>query len=399
MAKRIINCSDATMEVLVATAMGDRIIRIEPGQQNKATVTPKALKPASDSDLLMGCNEWIEILTDTAVVYEWGSIIPFISKASLHCVPFIPAGTGPYSSGYQVLETEVIAKEYTGPSLVEDAPAADAADGEFDMPEWFFGKYVRTKVDNTTYITVRLNLRRLDVSEAQLKSIKPIWKKEIEKVWNSGPKSSSEQMFRFEVDWTDRIPHSSVFVWDKSERPSMFTWSLDMGTGTLVTAVAAHEYGHHLGLSDGYHYQGEIPHLAEVMTNRMAIYKGKIIVPTFETYFWYSFGLNPVTSDRAAIRIRNGPLPHEPNLMVGSSRVGPRRNSTHRRKCYGKDEMRDGVSAVTLIDVELIDAIEQQKLQPLFLDEVDFLKRQSYFDPDNPDPKCKKDGYFSARKK
>ena len=412
MATRLINRSDATMDVLAGTAGGDRIIRIEPGKQNHATVTPKAVKPTSGLDRLMGGNEWLEILTDTAIIYEWGfSKVPFTSYASLHCVPFTPAGIGPYDPGYRSLAVAPSAPDHPDPQPVEDAPPADAADGEFDMsardknPFLFFGEYVRTKLGATTYITVRLNLRRLAVSEAQLNNIKPIWKDQIETVWNSGPALSNGQSYRFEVDWTDRIPHSSVFVLEHKTPlldwnvVNMFTWALNMGkikdSDLRPTfPVAAHEFGHHIGLSDAYFYRGEIPGVADAMVKHSPKYRRKNIKPTFWTTFAYFFGLNPVTAPRAEDRIRkfdeDGQFQVQ-NLMTGAQRYGPKKvhtNTPHRLKDYKKGEYRAWTSAMDTVDQVLIKAIEEQKLQPLRLDENEFQEKQTV-------PGVY-DGYFTA---
>lgn len=400
MALKVINRSKAVLDVLVTTVSGDRIIRLGPGKQNNGTVIPRAVRPASSFDRLMGKREWIEILTDIAVVYEWGRTgIGFNSSTSLHCVPFSPTGIGPYDPGYRTLTPEPIAPEHADPQPVENVPPADLRDGEFNMKDQpFFGKYVRTKLGTTTYITVRLNLRRLGITDAQLLNIKPTWKSEIETVWNNSPTSTAGQSLRFEVDWTDRVPHSSVFVrdsfeffWEDGQRDSMFLWSLGMGTGNLTTKVAAHEFGHHLGLSDAYHYQGEIPGLAEQMVKTSALFASKAISPTFGTQLWSIVGAS-VTSSRAAERIQSGAFGTSrlPNLMMGVSRVGPKANSTHRTK-FKNDPNRDGISAVTLIDQELIDAIDEQRLQSLYLDEVDYLKSQSY-----ADPSYSYDGYFTT---
>jgi hypothetical protein len=394
------------MDVLVSTGAGDRIIQLEPGQQNNGTVTPRAVRPRSNFDRLMGGNHWLEIFTDIAVIYhsEYAEENRFNSRTSLHCVPFVPVGTGPFTTGYQLLSPEPNALDHSDPQPVEDAPAADSKDGEFDMGAQSgnlllpFGEYVRTKVKvgGTTYISVRLNLRRLDTSKAQLQSIKPTWKHEIESIWNSAPISSTGQKYLFEVDWTDRESHSSVFVrdtfeffWEDGQRDSMFLWSLGMGTGNFPTKVAAHEYGHHLGLGDGYHYQGEFPELAEEMTKTSSLFRGRTIVPTFETRLWSMFAA-PVTSLRAAERIRNGAFASATpaNLMMGTARYGT--SGSHKTR-FKSEPDRSHVSAVTLVDQELIDAIENQSLQKLYLDEGDFLARKSYHDST-----FSYDGYYNA---
>lgn len=399
MASRVINRSKATMDVLVSTAAGDRIIFLEPGQQNNAAVTPRAVRPSSNFDRLMGGNDWLEILTEMAVIYDFKSIattnafVP-ITHSSLHCLPFSPLGQGPFAPGYRELAIAPTAPAHEPPQPVEQATVADARDGEFNMPgQPFFGKYVRTKLhDGKTYISVRLQLRRFDVTPKELETIQAEWKLEIETVWNLGAKSSTGQEYRFEVEWNRQLPHSTVYVFKHSDRPSMFTWSLDMGKGNFVSPVAAHEYGHHLGLSDGYHYQGEIPGLANEMIQRTSEYVNKTIVPTRETELWSLIG-GSVISTRVAERITRGLLPHAPNLMNGDARIVPLKdNPGAARSVFSNDERRNGLVPVSLVDQELIDAIENQALQPLFLDVGEYVSHEAYADTEESI-----EGYFSVK--
>ncbi|WPD24946.1 MAG: hypothetical protein SD837_10345 [Candidatus Electrothrix scaldis] len=391
MAKQIINRSNAIMRVLANIAGAEKIILLHPGMQTTAAVEPIAVT-ASPFGELMSSHDWFEILTDKAFVYTWTKHLDHdpSDHSSLHCVPFIPMGsTGPFDGGYRLLTSSPDAPVDENPANVEKAPDADSKDGEFNMPDQpFFGTYVRTSLGSDTYITVRLWLKKLFVSKSDIEEIKPFWKKEIETIWNAAPVSSTGKKYHFEVDWTNLTSHSTVFVWDIFNRSNMFFWALKKS----VIHTAAHEFGHHLGLSDGYFYQGEIPDVAEEMIKLIPHYKDKTISFNFSTILWHAFGLNLITKNRAKERIANGELKTEQNLMSATRKIG---SSGSYITEFPSDKHRNRWDPNKLIDNKLIDAIEEQRLQKIYLDKIGFLVKESY--KAKTDQEKDVDGYFSVK--
>ena len=118
-------------------------------------------------------------------------------------------------------------------------------------------------------------------------------------------------------------------------------------------------------------------------------YKEKSFSYTPATTLWHAFGFNKITRARAEERIENGELSDAPNLMMGSSRgssAGPIPSK------FPLDRQRSHVIPVKTIDQVLIDAIENQTLQPLYLDKTAFIRHESYESPKSNFP-----GYFSAK--
>lgn len=359
MAKQIINRSMATVRVFVNIAGSNKIIILPPGMQTAPIVEPIAVAAMPFGELMESRN-WFKILTEKAVIYTWikNSEHDLSDYSSLHCVPFIKDNsTGIFNTGYHLFSSpasDILVDE--NPANVENVSTVDPKDGEFNMPDQpFFGAYVRTSIGDDIYITVRLWLKRLLIDENELEAVKPVWKKDIESVWNDGDESSTHKKYHFEVDWTDGSSHSVVFATNCIfSRSNMFLWVVKKDSETEKKHMAAHEYGHHLGLSDGYLYHGEFPYLEEKMIELMPdIYKGKTISMTFETYFWQRVG-GLMIKKRVEERITNGELKGEFNLML-------RANS------------------LIKIDSDLIDSIENQVLQKLYLSTKLFQERENDF--------------------
>lgn len=394
MAEQVINHAHSSVQVLYETSQGQGILRLPADMQTTSAITPLAVGPGNYGESLLGSKSWYSILTKQAFVYHWGYSSQRISfeQKSLHCVPFVPAGNGPYTEGCKPLADAPGAPMTSDPSHIQPAPALGEKEGEYSVDHPLFGKYVRTSLGSNTYISVRLTFNKLGISQTDLDAMKPIWKQEIETTWNAAPRSSTNQKYWFEADWMSGSTHYTVVVFSTTDRPSMYHWGLDMSAGGYP--VAAHEFGHHLGLRDGYFLAGEIPDVAVAMQRIMPRYQGKTFEYPFSTRAWNGSGYHRVITvngqTRVDERIQRGALPaQEVNLMSGAERVAPEGTPNSAPSIFHSDVARSRVVRVDTVTRELIDAIEEGRLQKIYLDEADFLSRERY---DSAHP-----GEFSAK--
>ena len=258
-----------------------------------ATFDCQALRAPDGSSIdVFGSEDWWHVLTAEAYAYDFGS-----SNVSLHCVPLNPG-----QPGYQKFDSSTITIPVDNSLLLTQPGPLGPRDGELDSPHPLFGKFVRT--DN--YISVRINPCRSDsVSEAELDAQLAIWKPKIEQVWNSAPKSSSGTKFVFECDWVNASEHYKITVYNTIPRALMFMWSLDMDDRTDPTGgpsvdnliTCAHEFGHFLGLTDGYVRDGELPWLIDLIKTKL---KGKRL--TFYSPLTYIAALMFSNKERAEDR-------------------------------------------------------------------------------------------------
>jgi hypothetical protein len=103
-----------------------------------------------------------------------------------------------------------------------------------------------------THVTVRIDLDPdAGITASTVNSLQTTWENGIESTWSDQwATSRSGELscpFTFEVQWVGSNEHHEVRIRPGSARSNMTTWdTLDSG------AVAAHEYGHMLGLVDEY---------------------------------------------------------------------------------------------------------------------------------------------------
>jgi hypothetical protein len=284
-----------------------RRVLLPPGRQSADGFNVRALRaPEGGSVEIFEEEEWWAVHTPEVHLYEFTPLSwSFTKNVTLHCIPPQPGANG-FARGYekpsQPLKDEIDAVVFD-PSLNlhrEPETPQGAKDNELNSTHKLFGKFVRTG----SHICVRLDLTRLfGVHASTLEDQKHIWKQTIEEVWNAAPTTKT---FTFECDFTDKSAHYTVRIVESLPsklRASMFIWPID-----LHPHVAAHEYGHYLGLTDSYLYDGELPHLMKDVIATLPKFKNK--AASMETLYslWTNLArLWPSNEERAKKRLRPPP--------------------------------------------------------------------------------------------
>lgn len=257
--------------------------------------------------------DWWEVLTDEVYIYDFG-----LWDTSLHCVPPVAGQRGykPYDSSLITIPLD------DALTMTEPGPPPGPRDGELDSTHPRFGKFVRTG----KYISVRIKPHRSPyVKQDDLDDQLAIWKAKIESIWNDAavPMTSTGTKLVFECDWVDANSHYRIVVFETTERASMYHWSLDMddepdptgvssGVDNLITC--AHEFGHYLGLDDGYLYSFELPYLENAAFMKDSRLKGKKL--TLDGFFNNLWSKYPLYEARANERINNGECQTQIDMMT-----------------------------------------------------------------------------------
>ena len=118
--------------------------------------------------------------------------------------------------------------------------------------ECVYGWVARYRQEGT-HIVVRIKLvPDRDVSEVKLNELRNTWKNGIEERWSNRfaskcPFCNNQAPLTFEVQWVTRNEHHKVRVHRGASRSNMTNWDTED-----TASVAAHEFGHMLGLVDEY---------------------------------------------------------------------------------------------------------------------------------------------------
>ncbi|MCA9135409.1 MAG: hypothetical protein KDB00_01585 [Planctomycetales bacterium] len=276
--RQISNFSEnASIHVVGTRGANDVHFILSPGRQSAADIDVQAVW-GGDGVTIFDEDDWWFVLTDEVYVYDYEDNLFddwFVHDLSLHCIPFLPIsgsdppwqrGYAPAASGFSPPPLSTTGTFDQTPTYVPDR----FLEREIDTHSYLFGRFVRTK----HFISVRADAMHTgDLPESEMLPLLPIWKEEIELVWSGKktgvavpPSLRSGTNLLFEIDWLNTTDgteatsaghgedHYTVLVSDKDQRESMFTWNKFTSLST-----AAHEYGHFIGLDDGYVYDGELP--------------------------------------------------------------------------------------------------------------------------------------------
>ena len=135
----------------------------------------------------------------------------------------------------------------------------------FSVSECVFG-WTAAFEQTWTHIVVRIRLNPdAGITAATMNNLRTTWENGIESTWHHrwGCGHSGELPCRlsFDVQWVGSSQHHTVRVRPGPERSNMTTWDT-MDTGN----VAAHEFGHMLGLVDEYPEPSRCPNRSPVNT-------------------------------------------------------------------------------------------------------------------------------------
>jgi hypothetical protein len=135
-----------------------------------------------------------------------------------------------------------------------------------------------------THVTVRIDLNPDDgVSAATMNALRTTWENGIESTWSDQwATSRSGELpcpFTFDVQWVSSNPNHTVRVRQGPDRSNMTTWDTNDTAG-----VAAHEFGHMLGLVDEYEEDPPCPfrdpvNTGTVMDNNSATVPSRLLEP------------------------------------------------------------------------------------------------------------------------
>jgi hypothetical protein len=136
-------------------------------------------------------------------------------------------------------------------SLRERLESVARTEREYRMRECIF-RWDAACEQTWTHIVVRIKLRpRYDVSHDDLSERAVVWRRGIEQFWNNkGVLAHGGEFncrFRFDVEWVTDNEHHKVNIRPGSGETDMTHWYMADGEG-----VAAHEFGHMIGLVDEY---------------------------------------------------------------------------------------------------------------------------------------------------
>lgn len=159
---------------------------------------------------------------------------------------------GGITSGFSVVRDIFGVSSITGSvSLRSKLESMARQQHSFSRSECIFG-WTAAFEQTWTHIRIRIELNPdAGILAATMNALRTTWENGIENTWSDqwgcGHSGELTCPLTFEVQWVTTNQHHTVRVRPGPERTNMTTWDT-MDTG----GVAAHEYGHMLGLVDEY---------------------------------------------------------------------------------------------------------------------------------------------------
>jgi hypothetical protein len=303
---------------------------------------PRRIKPRKerqDYNYIFGTDGWWEFRDHTEVfVYPmstWSlSTRPFRNELSLHTLPVPSLSTlRPEQCRTPEDHDPVDITRHDTSDRTESVDSKPDAYGEvcefyFD-PIWGLRQFIRTR----NHISVRIKLACDDDLPgdrcAALDTVyKPEWSKAIETRWNGMETCPGEtEPMVFHPEWVDLGEHFCVTVYEQllllGKDWTSWSWEAqslgqDPSIERMYYQVAAHEFGHMLGLRDEYLTKPEKAFFAE----------------NFENAWWYRLGIS-VMRGRILERLLKGKKCEnpEPTIMEESLTSETRKASPKLIRC------------------------------------------------------------------
>ncbi|WZP00301.1 hypothetical protein EP7_001930 [Isosphaeraceae bacterium EP7] len=395
---QVVNRSSHVIEVYgTETASGTaRRWILAPGKQTQATFNCSELRAGDEFGLeVFGSKDWWKVLTDYVFIYPpHGGDGFFTQDMTLHCVPFLPRSESapPWRRGYEVSPADATrdGTPVTDPlDRVSEFPITEdelgVKEGELDSVLsgaagfYAFGLQTRTWKRDDLYITVRLTADpSSSLSDDERKRLEgpvggptqlDVWKEKIETVWATAVGGSNGKTLHVECDWVESGGHYNIDIVTAGgslfrrivAKSTMEWWAIDIDDSTTTrdrVHVTAHEFGHHLGLDDGYYLQYEIPHLESD--------------PVVQKFLADDANVKSLSNDPTRERKTEGfwggflSLPGFYQLFGRPERVDQRVDRGVRTTALSLMERPSDLNPA-VIDRELVDAIVGRHLQPLYL--------------------------------
>ncbi len=170
------------------------------------------------------------------------------------------------TTGFSVVKDIFGVSNITGSVSLRSKLQSIARKGHsFGVSECIFG-WTAAFEQTWSHIVIRIRLNPdAGISAATMANLRTVWQNGIRNIWSSrwrcGRSGEATCPLTFEVQWVTTNQHHTVNVHQGSGRANMTNWyTIDGGN------VAAHEFGHMLGLVDEYYENPPCPNRNPVNT-------------------------------------------------------------------------------------------------------------------------------------